>query len=102
MILVDFNGFNSFLADLSGKNGIFVRNKNLFKNFRKKSYINQINQIRQFFMTYNLILYMHVKAVSRKFTLVSGVNFKISLDFALHICKQTGQKSKSIAYIFMF
>ena len=39
-----------------------------------------------------------VKAVSRKFTLLRGVNFKISLDFALHICKQTGQKSKSIAY----
>ena len=39
----------------------------------------------------------HVKAISRKFTLLRGVNFKISLDFALHICKQTGQNSKSIA-----
>ena len=36
-----------------------------------------------------------LKAVSRKFTLIRGVNFKISPDFGPHICKQTGQKSKS-------
>ena len=36
-----------------------------------------------------------IKAVSRKFTLIRGVNFKISPDFGPHICKQTGQKSKS-------
>ena len=36
-----------------------------------------------------------LKAVSRKFTLLRGVNFKISPDFGPHICKQTGQKSKS-------
>ena len=36
-----------------------------------------------------------LKAVSRKFTLLRGVNFKICPDFGPNICKQTGQKSKS-------
>ena len=36
-----------------------------------------------------------LKAVSRKFTLLRGVNLKISPDFGPNICKQTGQKSKS-------
>ena len=36
------------------------------------------------------IAHAKLKAISRKFTLLGGVNHKISPDFGPNICKQTG------------
>ena len=50
------------------------------------------------------IAHVKLKAISRKFTLLGGVNHKISPDFGPNICKQTGMYGviKGMNEVFFF